>query len=51
MFVNVLLWEHCTLDRFADVAKFTILTLLSVLISCRLSLLMVSKYFVSLLFH
>jgi hypothetical protein len=29
--------EHCTFDSFLDVAKFTNLTPLSLLISCRLS--------------
>jgi len=24
LFINVAMWEHCTLDRFLDVANFTI---------------------------
>jgi hypothetical protein len=35
--MDVTLWEHCTLTiRFLDMAKFTTLTPLSLLISCKL---------------
>jgi hypothetical protein len=34
-FINVMKWEHCTSDRFLDVAKFTTQTLLSLLILCK----------------
>jgi hypothetical protein len=37
IFVNVVMWEHCTFDykimKFLDVAKFTTLTPLSLLMS------------------
>jgi hypothetical protein len=36
LFINVSMWEHSTLDRFFDVAKFTTLTPLSSLISYKL---------------
>jgi hypothetical protein len=36
--MNVTMWELYTLDRFLDVAKFTTLTPLSLLIPCKLSL-------------
>jgi hypothetical protein len=37
-FMNVAMWEHLPLAmRFLDVAKFTTLTPLSLLISCKLS--------------
>jgi hypothetical protein len=35
--MNVTMWEHCTSDRILDVAKFSSLTPLSSLISCKLS--------------
>jgi hypothetical protein len=34
--MNVTMWEHCTCDRFFDVAKFNTLTLLLLPISCKL---------------
>jgi hypothetical protein len=37
-FINVTMWEHCTFDsKFFDVTKFTTLTPLSLLTSCKLS--------------
>jgi hypothetical protein len=42
VFMNVTVWEYCALDRFFEVAKFTTLTALSLLTSCRLSLPIIS---------
>jgi hypothetical protein len=43
IFMNVVMWENCTFDcEIFDVAKFTILTLLSLLILCELSFPIVS---------
>jgi len=39
--MNVAMWEHYSLDRLFNVAKFTTLTLLSLLVSCKLSFLIV----------
>jgi hypothetical protein len=36
--MNVTVWEHCTFDsQILDVAEFTAITPLSLLISCKLS--------------
>jgi hypothetical protein len=38
-FMNVMIWEHCTsIVKFLGVVKFTTLTPLSLLISCKLTL-------------
>jgi hypothetical protein len=37
IFMNAAMWEHCNLTMSLDVAKFTTLTPLSLLISCKLS--------------
>jgi hypothetical protein len=39
IFMNVVMWEYCTFDDeiYVDVATFTTLTLLSLLLSCKLS--------------
>jgi hypothetical protein len=50
--MNVTLWELYAFDRFLDVVELTTLTLLSLLISCKLSFRTVSlKYLPYLRWH
>jgi len=52
VFMNSVMWEYCTRDRIFDVAVFTIITPLSLPISCKLSFLTIGlKISSSLLFH
>jgi hypothetical protein len=52
IFVNVAMWEHCTVDNeILDVAKFTTLTPLSVLVLYKLSFPVVVLCLPHLLLH